>query len=124
MSDKIETINQDISGFKITRTINGQAVKIEITEDELFHASLYYEDVCYREDINGLLEDMEDDDGENEREDLYGYTVNEIRADESLMENICSKYRKYRNNYDTEWRDTAYDAVKDTLSEIKSNLKE
>ena len=105
----------NLSNFKITRIINGKSMEIKLTEHEIYKAGDYYDDECYRKDIVSLLEEREDDGEENEKELLYGYTVKEIRADASLMDNIFYKYKKYRDNFDTEWSEAARDAIEDTL---------
>jgi len=124
MSNKIQVEIEDIttpelSGYKIKRTINKQPTEIELTRGEIYAAYDYYEKKSCHGDINTVLESMVDDDGEDEREELYGYTVNEIRSNESLMEDILDKYKNYSDNCDdeVEWQNIARNAIYDTLKE-------
>lgn len=106
---EIETIS--MSGFHITRTINGEKVDIELTGGEIAQAFCFQEHIYYVSDIESVLEELEEDG------DLYGYTADEIIADKELMGSIVSAYEKNRDKYDMEWHYAASEAIKNKLEE-------
>ena len=106
----MEALNHAVSGFKITRIINGEKTDIELSCQELSNAYYFSRNKNYREDIIGILKDKDS-------EDLYGYTLDEICADDILMSDIFQEYEKNREEYNMEWTEAAYEAIRDVLSE-------
>jgi len=114
---QITADNTDLkmSGFSITRMINGEMVSIELNKQEVFNAYRWQETEFYVVDIEGVLDEMEDD-GE-----LRGHAADEIFSDAGMMAVIVSNYERNRDKYDMEWHAAAVDAIKTYIEEAENN---
>jgi hypothetical protein len=111
----MKMLNNSASGFKIKRIINGRPLNIELSCQELNNAFYYQEHKFYVLDIEGVLQEMENEDS------LSGKTAEEIRSNADLMTVIVSKYKKNRDDYNMEWYDAAQKAIEDNLLEKGEN---
>ena len=87
--------------MKITRTINGQEITIELTKDELREAYREAEPNYYREDILQWAEANEKEIDDDLLEKILGELDKNYKSDFSLWADISSKYNWFvylRNN--------------------------
>lgn len=86
--------------MKITRTINGQEITIELTAEEMRKAYYDVEKDYYREDIETWLENNEEEVDDDFKDKMLYELINNYDSDLSHWENIASAYNgiKYYNN--------------------------
>lgn len=86
--------------MKITRTINGQEITIELTTEEMRKAYYDVEKDYYREDIETWLENNEEEVDDDFKDKMLYELINNYDSDLSHWENIASAYNgiKYYNN--------------------------
>ena len=78
--------------MKITRTIHGQEITIELTKDELREAYQEAEQNYFREDILQWAEDNEKEIDDDLLEKILGELDKNYKSDYSLWDNISSNY--------------------------------
>ena len=78
--------------MKITRTINGQEITIELTEQELREAHREAEQNYFREDILQWAEDNEKEIDDDILEKILGELDKNYDSNYSLWANISSNY--------------------------------
>lgn len=86
--------------MKITRTINGQEITIELTAEEMRKAYYDVEKDYYREDIETWLENNEKEVNDDFKDKMLYELISNYDSDFSHWENIASAYNgiKYYNN--------------------------
>lgn len=86
--------------MKITRTINGQEITIELTAEEMRKAYYDVEKEYYREDIETWLENNEKEVNDDFKDKMLYELIGNYDSDFSHWENIASAYNgiKYYNN--------------------------
>lgn len=86
--------------MKITRTINGQEITIELTAEEMRNAYYDVEKDYYREDIETWLEYNEEEVDDNFKDKMLYELIDNYDSDLSHWENIASAYNgiKYYND--------------------------
>ena len=113
VKNEMEMLNHADSGFKITRTINGQTVQIELTGQEVENVFRLQEHNYNVSDIKMVLEGMED---ENE---LQNHTAESICADDILMEKIVSDYEESLEDHDTGWEVLVLNAINENITKME-----
>ena len=78
--------------MKITRTINGQEIIIELTVEEMRKAYYDFERRYYREDIETWLENNEKYVDDNFKDKMLDELIDNYDSDLSHWENIASAY--------------------------------
>ena len=78
--------------MKITRTINGQEITIELTKQEIREAYREAEQSYFREDILQWAEDNEKEIDDDLLEKILGELDKNYDSNSSLWENISSNY--------------------------------
>ncbi len=112
-----ECVDQKMSGFSISRIINGEPVDIELTLEERYNAYISEEHGFHEEDIETVLTEMLLDD-ENA---LNGHTVEEIIGNSDLIEMIVATFAKNRDKYGMEWNAAARDAIETEIRYAEEN---
>ena len=86
--------------MKITRTINGQEIIIELTVEEMRKAYYDFERRYYREDIETWLENNEKYVDDNFKDKMLDELIDNYDSDLSHWENIANAYNgiKYYND--------------------------
>ena len=86
--------------MKITRTINGQEITIELTAKEMRNAYYDVEKDYYREDIETWLEYNEEEVDDNFKDKMLYELIDNYDSNLSHWENIASAYNgiKYYND--------------------------
>ena len=86
--------------MKITRTINGQEIIIELTVEAMRKAYYDFERRYYREDIEMWLENNEKYVDDNFKDKMLDELIDNYDSDLSHWENIASAYNgiKYYND--------------------------
>lgn len=86
--------------MKITRTINGQEITIELTSEEMRKAYYDVEKDYYREDIETWLENNEEEVDDDFKDKMLDDLIDNYNSDLSHWENIASAYNgiKYYND--------------------------
>ena len=86
--------------MKITRTINGQEITIELTAAEMRNAYYDVEKDYYREDIKMWLENNEKEVDDDFKDKMLYELIDNYDSDLSHWENIASAYNgiKYYND--------------------------
>lgn len=78
--------------MKITRTINGQEITIELTSEEMRKAYYEIDREYLREDILQWAEDNEKEIDDDLIEKILGKLDKDYKSDYSLWDNISSNY--------------------------------
>ena len=78
--------------MKITRTINGQEITIELTKQEIREAYREAKQSYFREDILQWAEDNEKEIDDDLLEKILGKLDKNYNSNSSLWENISSNY--------------------------------
>ena len=78
--------------MKITRTINGQEITIELTKQEIREAYREAKQSYFREDILQWAEDNEKEIDDDLIEKILGELDKNYKSDYSLWDNISSNY--------------------------------
>lgn len=78
--------------MKITRTINGQEVTIELTPEEMRKAHYEVEKDCLYEDVRQWAEDAGKELDDDLIEDIVGELDKNYDSNSSLWDNISSNY--------------------------------
>jgi len=110
VKNAMECLNHAMSGFKITRIINGKKIDIELSDQELNNAFYWQERKYHISSISVVLEEME---SENK---LQGCASKEILANDMLMEAIISDYDDNREEYNMDWKEAALAAIKENIT--------
>ena len=86
--------------MKITRTINGQEITIELTKEEMRRAYYEMEKDYYLEDIETWLENNEIEVDDDFKDKMLYELIDNYDSDLSHWENIASAYNgiKYYND--------------------------
>lgn len=86
--------------MKITRTINGQEITIELTAEEMRRAYYDVEKDYYREDIEMWLENNEKEVDGDFKDKMLDELIDDYDSDISHWENIANVYNeiKYYND--------------------------
>ena len=86
--------------MKITRTIYGQEITIELTAEEMRRAYYDVEKDYYREDIETWLENNEEEVDDDFKDKMLYELIDNYDSDLSHWENIASAYNeiKYYND--------------------------
>ena len=86
--------------MKITRTINGQEITIELTAEEMRKAHYDVEKDYYREDIEMWLENNEEEVDDDFKDKMLDELIDNYDSDLSHWENIANAYNeiKYYND--------------------------
>ena len=86
--------------MKITRTINGQEITIELTAEEMRRAYYDVEKDYYREDIETWLENNGEEVDDDFKDKMLYELIDNYDSDLSHWENIASAYNgiKYYND--------------------------
>ena len=86
--------------MKITRTIKGQEITIELTAEEMRRAYYDVEKDYYREDIETWLENNEKEVDDDFKDKMLNELIDNYDSDLSHWENIASAYNgiKYYND--------------------------
>lgn len=86
--------------MKITRTINGQEIAIELTVEEMHKAYYDVEKDYYREDIEMWLENNEEEVDDELKYKMLDELIDNYDSDISHWENIANAYDriKYYND--------------------------
>ena len=86
--------------MKITRTINGQEIAIDLTAEEMIRTYYEVEKDYYREDIEVWLENNEKEVGDDFKDKMLDALVDDYDSDISHWENIANAYDriKYYND--------------------------
>ena len=86
--------------MKITRTINGQEITIELTAKEMRNAYYDVEKDYYREDIETWLENNEEEVDDDFKDKMLYELIDNYDSNLSHWENIASAYNgiKYYND--------------------------
>ena len=101
-----DNVDVKMSGFSVTRIINGEVIPIRLTNQELYAAHSYQEQEFYEDDVEMVLEELEAD-GE-----LNGHTAAEIIDRPELLGPMVAEYTRNRDKYNMEWHEAAYQAIK------------
>ncbi len=99
-----------VSGFHITRLIDGIPVNLPLTPQELYEAFSYQEQQHYVANVELYLGHLELE-GQ-----LGGHTADEIIGNEELLANIVLSYTRNRNGYNMESDAAAKDAISEEIS--------
>ena len=78
--------------MKITRTINGQEITIELTKEEMLRAYSELDEEYLREDIQQWAEDNDENIGEKLEAKMVRYLAEEDDANASRWDNIENAY--------------------------------
>lgn len=78
--------------MKITRTINGQEITIELTKEEMFRAYSELDEEYLREDIQQWAEDNDKNISEKLETKMVRYLAEEDDANASRWDNIENAY--------------------------------
>ena len=78
--------------MKITRTINGQEIAIELTTEEMLRAYSELDEEYLREDIRQWAEDNDENIGEKLEDKMVRYLAEEDDANASRWDNIENAY--------------------------------
>ena len=78
--------------MKITRTINGQEIAIELTTEEMLRAYSELDEEYLREDIQQWAEDNDENIGEKLETKMVRYLAEEDDANASRWDNIENAY--------------------------------
>lgn len=86
--------------MKITRTINGQEITIELTKGEVREAYREAEQNYFREDIEAWLENNKKNVDDNFKDKMLEELIDNYDSDISYWENIANAYTeiKYYND--------------------------
>lgn len=86
--------------MKITRTINGQEITIELTAEEMRKAYYEIEKDYYREDIETWLENNEKEVDDEFKDKMFDTLIDDYDSDISHWNNIANAYGriKYHND--------------------------
>lgn len=86
--------------MRITRTINGQEITIELTAEEMRRAHYDVEKDYYREDIEMWLENNEKEVDGDFKDKMLDELIDDYDSDISHWENIANVYNeiKYYND--------------------------
>lgn len=86
--------------MKITRTINGQEITIELTKEEMNKAYYEIEKDYYREDIEMWLENNEEEVDDDFKNKMLDELIDNYDSDISHWNNIANAYDeiKYYND--------------------------
>lgn len=103
--------------MKITRTINGEEVDIELTAEEL--SAAYYEQE-HNFDVQDVQSRFNGEITDSELEEIYGVTPEQIT--DEVIENIAYEARRNMDKYDMEHPYAIDAAVKDILNAINSEV--
>lgn len=82
--------------MKITRTINGQEITIELTADEMRKAYYDVEKDYYREDIEMWLENNEKEVDDGFKDKMFDELVDNYDSDISHWDNIANAYDRIK----------------------------
>ena len=82
--------------MKITRTINGQEITIELTAEEMRRVYYAIEKDYYREDIKTWLENNEIEVDDDFKDKMLYELIDNYDSDLSHWENIASAYNGIR----------------------------
>ena len=82
--------------MKITRTINGQEIAIELTTEEMLRAYSELDEEYLREDIQQWAEDNDESISEKLEDKMVHYLAEEDDANASRWENIENAYYAWR----------------------------
>ena len=82
--------------MKITRTINGQEIAIELTTEEMLRAYSELDEEYLREDIQQWAEDNDENISEKLETKMVRYLAEEYDANASRWDNIENAYYAFR----------------------------
>lgn len=82
--------------MKITRTINGQEIAIELTTEEMLQVYSELDEEYLREDIQQWAEDNDENISEKLKAKMVRYLAEEDDANASRWDNIENVYYAYR----------------------------
>lgn len=97
--------------MKITRTINGQEITIELTKEEMRRAYYDVEKDYYREDIEVWLENSEDEANKDLIDKILEELLDNYVSEMSHWDNIANAYDKIKYYNDKEDETMKYDYI-------------
>lgn len=97
--------------MKITRTINGQKITIELTKEEMCRAYYDVEKDYYREDIEVWLENNEKEVDDEFKDKMFDELVDNYDSNISHWDNIANAYDEIKYYNDKEDETMKYDYI-------------
>ena len=82
--------------MKITRTINGQEIVIELTTEEMRRAYYDVEKDYFREDIEAWLENNKKDVDNDFKDKMLDELIDDYDSDISHWENVANAYNRIK----------------------------
>ena len=99
--------------MKIERNVNGQLMEFELTPEEV--SAIYYEQQ-HMFDIQDIRNKFEGEMDPGEFEDEYGFPVELVLDNESLLEEMAQESRHNQDKHGMDWQFARNDAIKDVLN--------